>query len=387
MKNLLFFLTCIGVVIVGFATGDSAAGVLTAMATPAVTDVEAIAKWAGKYDRKFLMQMLNGLDIFTDLTVDRNVSRHGKLMPKFTAKAGMRPLDLDVDTNGRKERSLSGRKLYVYDCMKLFKIVPEELIESFLADMIAPGAVQIPFAQWFWEREMEKLKSEINDNFYHSEFHADAEDFSAAATYSAGDYVKFTDSNFYKCLSNTNAGESPTSHPAKWEEANGVVCFDGPAKIFADEITAGNISPIATGAITNSNALDKMELMYQNMTPAHRKKGGAFLVSEDTYWNYVKHEQAVFGATNTSSSGDGRKYIYGSNKKWEVVPVSWLENSNRVIVDVQRSNLRVGTTLRGTGGPNIGKIVPTVHGYLTSAKWLLGFEIADLEPLYLNDQA
>lgn len=387
MKKIFFSILALGLALFGFASNHGPEGVMMAMATPAVTDVEAIAKWAGQYDRKFMMQMLNGLDIFTDLTVDRNVSRHGKLLPKFTAKAGMRPLDLDVESNNRKERTLSGRKLYVYDCMKLFKIVPEELIESFLADMVAPGAVQIPFAQWFWQREMEKLSSEINDNFYHSEFHADAADFNPASTYSAGDYVKFTDSNFYKCLSNTNAGESPISHPAKWEEANGVVCFNGPAKIFADEITAGNISPIATGVITSANALDKLELMYQNMTPAHRKKGGAFLVSEDTFWNYVKHEQSVFGATNTSNSGDGRKYIYGSNKKWEVVPVTWLENSNRVIVDVQRANLRVGTTIVGSAGPSIGKIVPTVHGYLTSAKWLLGFEIADLEPLYLNDQA
>jgi len=390
MKRLFSLLVAFAFALVGLSAFGDPAGLSLAMATP-VTNVDAIAKWAGKYDRAMLAQMLNGLDVFTDLTVDRNVSRHGKLLPKFTAAAGMRPLDVNIEENGRQERSLGGRKLFVYDCMKLFKIVPEELIESFLADMIVPGARDIPFAQWFWEKEMEKLASEINDNFYNSEYHADAADFSAAATYTVGDHIKFTDGNYYRCVTNTSAGESPASAAAKWTEVNGTVCFDGPAKIIADEITASNITPIATGAINNTNALDKMEQMYQAMTEAHRKKGGRFLVSYDTFWDYVKHEQSVFGATNTPESGDGRKYIYGSGKKWEVVPCTWITNSNRVIIDIKisgsKGNLMVGSSIVGNLAPSIGKIVPTVHGYKTSAKWLLGFQISDLECLYVNDQA
>lgn len=390
MKRVLSLLFAFAFALVGLSAFGDPAGLSLAMATPA-TNVDAIAKWAGQYDRAMLSQMLNGLDVFKDLTVDRNVSRHGKLLPKFVAEAGMRPLDLNVEENGRRERSFGGRKLYVYDCMKLFKIVPEELIESFLADMVAPGAPNIPFAQYVWSKEMEMLASEINDNFYNSEYHADASDFSAAATYSVGDYVKFTDDNYYRCVTNTSAGESPLSAAAKWTQVNGTVCFDGPAKIIADEITATNITPIATGAINNTNALDKLEQMYQAMTEAHRKKGGVFFVSYDVFWDYVKHEQSVFGATNTPESGDGRKFIYGSQKKWEVRPATWLTGSSRVIVDVNVSgakrNLTVGTSIVGERAPRIGKIVPTVHGYKTSAKWLLGFQIGDLECLYVNDQS
>lgn len=362
-------------------------GVYYAMAAVPVTDVDAIAKWAGKYDRTMIAQMLNGLDVFRDLRVDRNVSRHGKLLPKFTAENGLRPLDVNVESNGRKERTLGGRKLFVYDAMKLFKIVPEELNESFLSDMIAPGAKDIPFAQWFWQREMEKLASEINDNFYNSEYHADAADYSAAATYTAGDYIKFTDDNYYKCVTNTSAGESPTSAAAKWTEVNSAVCFDGPAKIIADEITAANLTAITTGALSSSNAMDKIELMYAAMTEAHRNKGGIVRLSWDNYRNYVKHERSVFGNTATPDSADGRKFIEGSGKKWEIKPASWMAGSGRVIFDVDGNNLRAGTNLVGDRPPSIGKIVPTVHGYLTSAKMLLGFQVADLECLYVNDQA
>lgn len=371
--------------VLGFSGPEN--GTYYAMAAVPITDVEAIAKWAGKYDRKMISQMLNGLDVFQDLRVDRNVSRHGKLLPKFTAENGLRPLDVNVEENGRKERTIGGRKLFVHDMMKLFKIVPEELIESFLSDMIAPGAKQIPFAQWFWEKEMEKLGSEINDNFYSSEYHADAADYSAAATYTAGDYIKFTDDNFYKCVTNTSAGESPTSAAAKWTEVNALVGFDGPAKIIADEITATNLSATVTGAITSSNAMDKLELMYKDMTEAHRNKGGVVRMSWDNYRNYVLHERSVFGPTANINTADGRKFIEGSGKKWEIKPHSWMSGAGRVIFDLEGNNLRAGTDLVGTRPPKIGKIVDTVHGYKTSAKMLLGFQIADLECLYVNDQA
>tara|TARA_R110002096_G_scaffold129211_7_gene277918 strand:+ start:1475 stop:2638 length:1164 start_codon:yes stop_codon:yes gene_type:complete len=387
MKKILLLAFAVLLTVVGFATNTSAEGLVFAMATPVATDIDAIAKWAGKYDRKMVMQMLNGLDVFKDLKVDRNVSRQGKLLPKFTAEAGMRPLDTGVDRNNRKERTLAGRMLYVNDCMKLFNIVPEEARESFLSDMIAPGAKELPFAQWFWQREMEKLASEINDNFYLSEDHSDAAAWVAGDTYTAGDYMKFTDDNYYKCVTNTSAGESPITHAAKWLEVNGIVCFDGPAKIIADALTASEITATTTGALTAANALEKVELVYNDMTTAHRKKGGIIHLSPDSFRFYLKHEQSVFGNTNTPESGDGRKYVYGSGKKWEIKEASWMETSGRIIVNVQGENLIPGTTIVGERGPSLGKMVPTVHGYLTSAKWLLGFQVADLECLYVNDQA
>lgn len=45
--------------------------------------------------------------------------------------------------------------------------------------------------------------------------------YSAEATYAVGDQILFTDSdsvmNFWKCVTATSAGESPDTHPAKWE--------------------------------------------------------------------------------------------------------------------------------------------------------------------------
>lgn len=382
----------LGIDMAAAAVGMTAIAFMTpkidgAMMMAATTEVDAVAKWAGMYSKKMLNQMLNGLDIIKDLKADRIVSRHGKLLPKFEAFGGMRPLDVNVEENGRAERKFSGRKLFVSDMMKLFKIVPEEqgLLDSFLSDMIAPGAKQIPFAQWVWQREMEKLASEINDNFYLQVNQKNAAAFDPGATYAVGNHVKFTDDNYYRCLDVTTAGQSPTTHPAKWLLVNHLVSFDGFAKIIADEITATNITAIVTGAISKSNALDKIELMYNDMTIAHRSAGGVVRVSYDVYKKYLDHEKTIYPQVLDQKMGDQVKTIYGSGGKWVIKPATWMGTSQRIIFDVRGENLVVGTNLNDT--PGVTKTVETLHGYKSVAKWLLGCEISDLEVLYVNDQA
>lgn len=359
-------------------------------ATP-TTNVDAIAKWAGLYSKTMLSQMLNGLDIFKDFQVDRLVSRHGKLLPKFTASGGLRPLDTNVEENGRQERSIGGRKLMVYDAMKLFKIIPEELIESYLSDMIAPGAKEIPFAQWVWMKEMEKLSSEINDNFYFADYAGDAGAWDSGATYtysaSVPTYKKFGDDNsIYKLLSSTTAGQSPATHPAKWQEVNASSIVTGFGTLIADLISASSLTPVsaAAGSITTSNAMDKIEAIYKAMTVAHRNAGGVIRVSYDVFSKYLTHERSVFPYEAGKDSGDGERYVWGSAKKWKIMPVTSMGASQRIIA-TQFNNLVVGTNLQET--PGVTKTVDILHGYKSVAKFLLGAEIGDLETLYVNDQA
>jgi hypothetical protein len=363
-------------------------GIFTA--GPGSTETAAIAKWAGMYSKRFLAQTLNGLDLLKDMAVDRQVSRHGKLLPKFVAQGGLRPLDTSVTARSGAERNWSGRKLFVYDAMKIFSIVPDDLILTFQSDMLAPGAVQIPFAQWVWQREFEKLGQELNDNSYLAEYAGDAAayDDGAAYTYSASVpvYIKFgTLSDIYKLVSTTTAGQSPTTHPAKWTKINEKAVSTGIGTIIAKEITASALTPIVTGAITNSNALTKVELMYNGMTVAHRNKGGVVRVSPDVFRKYLEHERSTYGNTVASPEfGDGKKYVYGTGKKWEIRECTWMNASQRIIM-TQFDNLNFGTNLVDL--PGITKQVETLHGYDAVAKFLVGFEISDLENLYVNDQA
>jgi hypothetical protein len=59
--------------------------------------------------------------------------------------------------------------------------------------------------------------------------------------------------------------------------------------------------------------------------------------------------------------------------------------SGRVIVNIKQ-NLRMGTFAED-GFNRIGKVVEDLHGTNAAIKFLLGFEIADLEVLHVNNQA
>lgn len=352
----------------------------------AATDFAAITKYAGQYDKQLIAQALNGMDFISQVRTIRKASSHGVLLPKMTVNGGIRPLNLNVEAPKGANRNFSGRKLYVYGGMKIITINPEEARGSFMDEMLDPKAKEIPFAQWIWEQEMKKISSEINDNIYLSDYNADAAAWDAGDAYAVGDYVNFEES-IYKAVAITVAGESPTTAAAKWEEVDNVVISKGWGTIIADEIDGGNIAGanlIATGAISNANALDKFELMYKGMSQTHRKLGGTFKVASDVYRAYVEHERSEFGNVATPDFGDGTKFIYGSNKKWAIEECSWMGDSGRVIA-TQKNNLAFGTNLEGDAN-TIAKTIETLHGYKSVVKWLQGCEISDLETLYVNDQ-
>lgn len=351
----------------------------------ATSNVDAIAKFIGKYDKKLIGQALNSLDFVDQVRTIRNASLNGMLLPKMTVNKGIRPLNLDVNKPAGANRNFSGRKLFVYAGMKIISMVPEELYNSFASDMLVPGAKTIPFAQWVWEQEMKKIASEINDNIYLSEENGNATDYSAAATYSVGDYITYgTSELIYKCVSATTAGQNPDTNPAKWTEVTDMVICTGWGKIIADEITASNITPISTGAVSSSNALAKFEQMVKDQTAAHRKLGGVILCGPDQYQNYIDNERTVYGPVATPNMGTGKKTIYG-HPNWSVEMATWMGSSNRLIA-TQRENLVFGCNMESDMN-KVSKTVETLHGSDSVVKWVMGCEISDLETLYVNDQA
>jgi hypothetical protein len=345
-----------------------------------------IALFIGQHDKKLISQTLNGLDFINQVRTIRNASLNGTGLQKMTVAKGIRPINLNVDERSGAHRSWNGRKLMVYEGMKIIDIIPEEAYKTFQSDMLEPAAKQIPFAQWVWEKEFEKIGQEINDNIYNSVYKGDAADFDAGATYAANtDYVTFGDnSDIYKCISATTAGQSPLTHPAKWQLVNESVISTGWGTIIANEITASAITPITTGALNNTNALTKIEQMYNAMPVAHRKLGGTFKVSPAVFRAYVEHERTVYGSTATPMLGAGVKSVYG-DPKWTIEQCTWMGTSGRVIA-TQKDNLVFGCNLESDMN-KVGKSIETLHGTKSVVKWIQGCEIADLETLYVNDQA
>lgn len=353
------------------------------------TLASGIALFLGNNDKVLINQALNGLDFVNQVRIVRNASLNGTGLQKMTVGKGIRPLNLNIDQRGDNQRTFAGRKLLVYEGMKIIDLIPEELNNTWMSDMLVPGAKEVPFAQWVWQREFEKISSEINDAIYLSSYNGLAAAYNAATAYTGGtDYMKYgTYEDIYKCVTTTTAGQSPDTHPAKWSLVNESVISTGWGTIIANEITAGNIAGanlITTGAISSSNAMTKVNAMVEGMTVAHRNLGGTVKVSPVVYQNYLKEEKATFTMALDQRMGDGPKTVYGF-PKWGIEQCSWMGTSSRIIA-TQKNNLVFGCNLEADS-LKPAKTIETLHGTKSVVKWYQGCEIADLETLYVNDQA
>lgn len=358
------------------------------MAKVVTQDVDAIKGYAGQYDKNLIGQMLNGLDIMKDIKVIRNIKTALNLT-KLEIANGFRPLNTSVEDGTKPGRKYTGRKLEPKGGMKIFEVVPEELRETWMGEMLDPNAKDVPFAQWVWEREFEKLGDEINENIYLSEYHADADAFDVAAVYAVGDYVNFEES-IYKCITITTAGQSPATHPAKWLNSNSMVVCDGLGTIIAKEIAkpSPKLVPVITGAITKTNAIEKLRLVYNSASLAVRKKKTIMWISYDVFEKYKDDYVTRYGKGNGIDSDVEDKdvlYLFGSSRRCELRPCSWMNDSQRVIHSLYDNVL--GGTNQLSDMNKIGKTVETLHGFKAICKFLIGFEFADLEVLTVNDQA
>ena len=351
------------------------------------------AKHIGPFTRDRMKSILLGMDFFKDNRVIRNASRKGTLIPDLEIAQGTRPLDKLVNSRSGTQRTLRGQILKVYDGMKIVNYAPADFREAFLNDML-DGKLQktMPEWQWFWSAEIEALAAELNQNFYLSTYQANAAAWDALATYTAGQYVNFN-TDIFICVSNTSAGESPTTHPAKWGLRNHLVQYNGWGTLIAAYITDSTIPAaniVQAGAITTSNAVEEIEEGYKALPVAVQMAGGVVKVSPDVYQKYLTREKAVYPYALDQSMGDGKKYIYGSAKRWEIKECSWMGNSQRVIYDVRNSQLVVGTNMIGTSddyAPHVTDPVIGLHDATYAMKYLLGGEIAQPRHFYCGDQA
>jgi len=360
------------------------------MANETTANIDAIRGYIKKNDKKLIMQTLNSLDFFKDLSagVMRNLLTDVHLN-KMTVEAGVRPLNTTIEAE-KSKRVWTRRTITPCFGMKIFNVIPEELRETFMSEMMAPGAKREPFAAWAWAREFEKLASEINDNFYNQEYKADAAAWASGTVYNSGDVVFFADDNiYYKANATTVAGESPSTTPAKWDDVDNQVMYDGPGTIIADEITATNITPVVTGALDNTNAYDKVMLVWDSIPEKDKNRKlelhCAFVVVEDI----IAHHNTKFGSGNSIGGYDldtNKPFILkGTANRLTIKPASWMAGSGRTVV-IAPGNIKVGTNQNHEFN-NVSKVVETLHGYKSVAKFALASQIADLESIWVNDQA
>lgn len=357
------------------------------MAKEITQDIDAIRGYLKKNDKQLISQALNQLDVFNDkdIRVIRNL-RNPTDLNKMTAQDGVRKLNTSIE-DAKGKRKWTRRTITPRFGMKIFHVIPEELRETFMSEMLAPNATREPFAQWCWEQEFAKLAAEINDNFYYSEYADMPEGWDAARAYAIGEIV-YHEKIAFECIAATAAGESPSSAAAKWQDVDNKILLDGFGTIIAKEILASKLTPTITDAFDETTAYDAFMEQWKPIPEAVKNKRLTAFVSMDTAQDLATNLNKKFGSGVGISNADieeGQEFtLKGTGGRLRIKPRTWMNKSRRIIM-TPPGNLTVGTD-QVSDLNSAGKLVETLHGYKTISKFILAAEIADLEVLYVNGQ-
>jgi hypothetical protein len=149
--------------------------------------------------------------------------------------------------------------------------------------------------------------------------------------------------------------------------------------IIAAEITATNITPVVTGAITNANAVSKVDLVAKSAPLVMRQLGMVVYCSYSTFDKYAEDYRSKYGFQYVPSLTGGYRI---DNVNAELKPVAWMGTSNRLIATIPQ-NLVFGTDIEQIQM----HATPHLDILQIRQKMPLGCEIQDLGVLVVNDQA
>jgi hypothetical protein len=96
-----------------------------------------------------------------------------------------------------------------------------------------------------------------------------------------------------------------------------IALFDGVQEVIKDEIA--NLSPVATGAISNTNAVEAVYSVYKSIGKAYKDQGVDVFLSYDVYEKFIENYQATVSANFAHSDGIVR-LPYNRNAQVHVLP-------------------------------------------------------------------
>lgn len=195
------------------------------------------------------------------------------------------PLTFSPTSNALK---FGARTLKVRGMKIDLQLVPEVLMKTWLGKLKKPDDIlQMPFEAFVMNYIMEKAREDIYLNAIYS------------GVYNA-------------------AGTTPGA------------TMNGYKKIIADEITATNITPVVTGAISSTNIIDKVEQTYDALGEAYKGKPSEMKAAPVLFDWYNRRYRGEHGANNNyEGMKRGRVLIDGTN--CELVREPALAGSQRLI--------------------------------------------------------
>lgn len=275
---------------------------------------------------------INELDLTNQgLLMYRNV-KTPQALPRTTVSGGPRPYRSQDDTSDTF--GVADRILTVNQSKWDFDIDTEKFRNTYLAKY-KPGAPA--FAEWIIQEVSKSYLAAINDNtMYLGSYNAAGTDAAAMAT--------------------------------------------GWGTMIAAEITATNITPVTTTAITDgASALAAVAAVTKKAKPWMRKKGYRVFCSYDSFDWYAAGYKA---ANNYAFLPDANNRYRIDNQNAFLQAVSWMGTSGRLIATID-DNLAMGTDCDSI------QVATSVRRNIIEARLMMpiGLQIADLDALLVSTQA
>lgn len=301
-------------------------------------DVSELSAYVGEHEDMLYQQMLTEMDVMKDVALKEGVE--GSLaMTKLSIADGLVPYAEAFNPTSNAAK-YSDRVLTVRTGKYDFTLNEEDYLHTWLGAKRQGNAHNIPFYQFTIQEFMRKLGSQVNKDVAY-----------------LGDY-------------NASGTTAPT-------------ITDGFGTIIADEITATNLTPVATGAITSSNAVAKVQEMY-DAAPAYLQNANCYVyVSRPLFSKWIQDRKNNYG-DHTDYKGVNDLVIDTTGYTWTMKPVTWMGASSRVIVAVPKVICMGMNTL--TPGPKV-YIDPKLDYVEARIKFTFGFQFQDLDGILVNDQA
>jgi hypothetical protein len=302
-------------------------------------DVTSISTELNKFGGSLLKKSVNQAKFKADFEVLRNV-KQPIVLPRIATVGEPRPYRPQRDETGNKVKFSDRRMVVMQSKLDMEDFDPEVYRNTYLA-AAADGRLD-PNKNPFYSDLLNKIDEDywaaINDKVV------------LAGSYNA---------------SGTTAADIAT----------------GIGTLIAAEITAGEIVPITTGAITNANAVAKVETLHNALPAWMKERGATIFCSYDILQKYKENYRATFGYTFKPNEM-GEYMLDGTQTK--LVARSWMAASQRLIcVPSDKKNLYFGTD---TDSMEF-YATPVLNLLQIRVLFPIAFQIADLDALFVNDQA
>lgn len=285
--------------------------------------------------------------------------------------------------------SFSNRTISTEKFQRDMSIEPTKFKDTWMADQRGKGEgannMTIPYAQFFWSKVIESLVHEIvTQLIYEGKGKAAFAAYAGGTAYSVGNLIVFTQANearYFECIAATSAGQSPDTHPAKWKWAGAKAIIKGLKAIFQDDVTANLLTPVSTGALTNTTAYAQFTQLWRSLPVQIRDQGGLIHCSYDGL--DLLTDDFENRVTKNFETIDGITYLAKTNRKCIIKPQVWLTGS--ALIGTKDQNLVLATD--ELSDMNDIKTVPAMYTVDAGITAMIGVNYQDEEVIRINDQA